>query len=475
MEITQKLVDYFIKSGFVIEACDLLMEVDRLDLVSSFVEENNIRRVYDYLVSCSPFSTDTDEYLTVLKTAYEISLKQKEYPFALRVALKLDNQELIERAFNECEDVLVKKQLAFALGRQRIQVETEDEELTRLMSNTMLSEYYKKLCVDLDVTKPKKPEEIYKQQFEEGNNEGKLESAQANLADTYVNAFVNIGTGKDTLMQEKEPWIANVKKEGILAATASLGLIYLWDVEGCEEAIADYLDLKDGYAKAGACIGIGISNSGIWSEMDPAKALLEEYLESDNNTVKMGSAIGLGLAYAGTAREDLQEILCPIVLDEDVGVETAAFAAVSLGLIYVSRCDEEVVNTILTSLMSRSEVELNQPIARFFAVGLALTYLGQQEKCEPAIETLMAVEHPISEYAQVCVQAAAYIGSGNVLKIQEFLKLATPHEKTQSKAEAQMMAVIGIAMIAISEEVGNSMASRAMNNFLQYSELNVKR
>lgn len=475
MEVTKRLVDYFIKSGFVIEACDLLMEVDRLDLINSFVDDHNVRRVYDYLVACAPFATDTDEYISFLKTAFEISMGQKEYPFALRIALRLDDQELIEKAFNECDDQVIQKQLAFALGRQRIQVETEDDDLRELMSNSMLSEYFKKLCEDLDVMKPKKPDDIYKQQFEEGVTEGKLESAQANLADTYVNAFVNIGTGKDALMQEKEPWIANVKKEGIMAATASLGLIYQWDIEGCEEAITDYLDLKDGYAKAGACIGFGISNSGIWSELDPAKAILEEYLESESNTVKLGASIGLGIAYAGTAREDFLETLCPIVLDEEVGVDTAAYSAVSLGLIFVSRCDEEVVNTILTSLMSRSEVELNQPVARFFAVGLALTYLGQQEKCEPAIETLMAVEHPISEYAQVCVQAAAYIGSGNVLKIQEFLKLATPHEKTQAKAEAQMMAVIGIAMIAISEDIGNKMASRAMNHILQYSEINVKR
>lgn len=469
-------MDYFIKSGFVIEACDLLMEVDRLDMIGSFVDEHNIRRVYDYLIACSPFATDTDEYIGILKTAFEVALGQKEYPFALRIALKLDDQDLIEKSFNECEDEIVKKQLAFAIGRQRVQVETEDDTLLELMSNSMLSEYYKKLCEDLDVMKPKKPEDIYKQQFEEGEGaEGKLDSAQANLADTYVNAFVNIGTGKDSLMQEKEPWIANVKKEGILAATASLGLIYQWDIEGCEEAIADYLDLKDGFAKAGACIGIGISNSGVFSELDPAKAILEEYLESEDNTVKLGSSIGLGIAYAGTAREDFLETLCPIVLDEEVGVDTAAFSAVSLGLIFVSRCDEEVVNTILTSLMSRSEIELSQPIAKFFAVGLALTYLGQQEKCEAAIETLMAIEHPISEYAQVCVQAAAYIGSGNVLKIQEFLKLATPHEKEEPKAEAQMMAVIGIAMIAISEDVGNKMASRAMNNILQYSEINVKR
>ena len=79
----------------------------------------------------------------------------------MRVALKLDDEDLIIKTFNSCEDPLEKKQLAFQLGRQRLVVETEDETLKTLMSNTMLSEFYKKLCDDLELTKPKTCAEIY--------------------------------------------------------------------------------------------------------------------------------------------------------------------------------------------------------------------------------------------------------------------------------------------------------------------------
>lgn len=160
---------YFIDSGHLIEACDLLFEIDKLELVKDFVDSHNIRRIYDYLLSTSSFSTDTDEYIQTLKTAYNISMQVKEYPYALRAALKLDNQELIDEAFNSCEDPIVQKQLAFALGRQRQVVESEDDQLNELMSNTKVSEYFKKLCEDLDVANPKKPEEIYKAQFEDGD------------------------------------------------------------------------------------------------------------------------------------------------------------------------------------------------------------------------------------------------------------------------------------------------------------------
>ena len=50
------------------------------------------------------------------------------------------------------------------------------------------------------------------------------------MANTYVNAFVNIASGKDSLMlskKENDPaWIYKVKNEGLIAATASLGLIF---------------------------------------------------------------------------------------------------------------------------------------------------------------------------------------------------------------------------------------------------------
>ena len=333
------------------------------------------------------------------------------------------------------------------------------------MSNQKLSEFYIKLLKDVDVEKPKHPDDIYKAHLDTKTKAENLQSLQHNVAMTYTNAFVNLASNKDSLMQAKDPWIANVRKEGILAAVASLGMTHMWNVDESTAALSDYFELKDGWAKAGACIGLGIATSGVWSDADPARALLEENINSSDITTKLGAAIGLGLAYAGTAREEFRDMLCPIVTDLGIGSDTAGFAALSLGLIFVSKCDDEVVNTILTALMERPTSELDQVTARFYAVGLALTYLGQQEKCEPAIETLKTIEHPLARYAEVCVEAAAYVGSGNVLKIQEFLKKCTPHEE-EAKSLPQSMAVLGIAFIAISEKIGNEMAARLMNHVL---------
>lgn len=110
---------------------------------------------------------------------------------------------------------------------------------------------------------------------------GQIDSAKQNLASTIVNAFVNAGTGRDALMLSKEgkedPWIHKVRADGAVSATASLGMIFLWDITGGNE-IMDYLELKDSYAKMGACIAIGLNNTGVSSEVDTAKALLEDQM-----------------------------------------------------------------------------------------------------------------------------------------------------------------------------------------------------
>jgi len=65
--------------------------------------------------------------------------------------------------------------------------------------------------------------------------------------------------------------------------------------------------LKDGYAKAGACIALGMTSSGVVDENDPAFALLIESITSDDHLMKLGASIGLGLAYAGKKKEEMRD------------------------------------------------------------------------------------------------------------------------------------------------------------------------
>lgn len=69
-------------------------------------------------------------------------------------------------------------------------------------------------------------------------------------------------------------WIFKNKDHGKAAATASLGMITLWDVQGGLPLLDKYLYSKDSQVMAGCLLGIGILCCGTQDEHDPAFALL---------------------------------------------------------------------------------------------------------------------------------------------------------------------------------------------------------
>jgi len=414
---------------------------------------------------------------------------------------------------------VIRKQLAFQLSRQRVTLPELDEEINKILSNSLLSPFFQQLAKDLEVADPKKPEDIYKTHLENRKGAGQIDSAKQNLASTFVNAFVNAGSGKDALMltkQEDQPWINKVKNEGLTAASASLGMLFLWDPSGASNHINDYLELTDGFTKMGACIGLGLSNAGIIDECDPAKAILEEKINGKEEYSRIGSIIGIGMAYSGTAREEFLESLIPIVIDTNYNVETSAFAALSLGLIFVGKCNEDVGNAIYQTLIERPDNQLDMTVCRYFGVALGLLFLGKQEKCEAILEATRTISHPIGKYIEVCIEGCAYVGSGNVLKVQQMFhhcvtlleekkpaeeestenaqrgatasaqqnpptvagQKPQPQPKTQEQTtlkDYQQVAVLAIGLIASSEEIGNEMALRGLSHVLQYCDVNVKR
>ena len=104
-----------------------------------------------------------------------------------------------------------------------------------------------------------------------------MDSARQNLASTFVNAFVNAAFGQDKLVTvSSDPgpdassasssaanthWIFKNKDHGKTSATASIGMVTLWDVEGGLPQIDKYLYSTDNQVVAGALLAIGILNS----------------------------------------------------------------------------------------------------------------------------------------------------------------------------------------------------------------------
>lgn len=459
------------------EACDLLMEVEKMEKLLPHVDENNYSRVCLYLVACASYVPEPED-AQVLRVALEVYKKMKQWPEALRLALKIHDTETAKGIFALADDAAMKKQLGFILGRHRTSLGDDVEEgYADQINNAQLSEYFLSLGQDLGITEAKTPEDIYK-----SNNETRgfstaanVDSARQNLASTFVNAFVNAAFGQDKLMTEEgNKWLYKNKEHGMMSAAASLGMILMWDVDNGLSQIDKFLYANEDYVKAGALLAIGIVSANVKNDYDPALTLLSEYIENQSSTMRIGAIFGLGLAYAGSARQDLADLLLPVVEDTNASMEVVAMAGLALGLVFVGSANSQITESICQTLMERDEASLNISNARFLCLGLGLLYLGRQEIAEVTMETLKALTHPIGKYASVTVDTCAYAGTGNVLKVQKLLDVCGDHLEDKNVGH-QGVAVLGIALIAMSEEIGIEMAIRSFDHLLQYGEPVIRR
>merc|ERR1739848_29209 len=93
IDLVKQIIPSQMKHHAESEACDLLMEVERLDLLEEYVDKNSFGRVCLYLTSCIPYVPDP-ENTNLLKSALQLFRKFEQYPQALRLALQLNEKSL---------------------------------------------------------------------------------------------------------------------------------------------------------------------------------------------------------------------------------------------------------------------------------------------------------------------------------------------------------------------------------------------
>ncbi|CAN0219074.1 unnamed protein product [Laminaria digitata] len=204
----------------------------------------------------------------MMSTAFELYRMQGKYCDAVRVALRMDDPDLLAQLLAECDDNGMRQQMSYIMARHRASYEHPgDDDVNEIIGNGSLSEHYLALARDLDVMEAKTPEDIYKSHLAESGGVSRrrdgggqqVDSARANLASTFVNAFVNAGYGQDQLMTtEGNAWLYKNKDHGMMSAAASLGTILLWNVEEGLTQIDKFLYSNEDYIKAGAVLAVGI-------------------------------------------------------------------------------------------------------------------------------------------------------------------------------------------------------------------------
>ncbi|CAG0923795.1 unnamed protein product [Notodromas monacha] len=308
------------------------------------------------------------------------------------------------------------------------------------------------------------------------------------------------------------------KKEKLLSLTNEVVPYHLQhnaEAEACDlameierlDVIEKYIDNAT-YPRSGALLACGIVSAGVRDECDPPLALLTDYVVHTNNVMRIGPILGLGLAYAGSNRPEVLELLLPVLAEANAPMELIGLAALSCGLISVGARNIEVTATVLQTLMEKTPDELKDPFAKFLPLALGLSYLGKQELADVTLTALDVLADPFRSMAKTLVEVCAYAGSGNVLKVQNLLHICSEHydgtsaETTKKKekkddkdkkddkekgkeekkdepsvdlSQQQAIAVLGIALIAMGEEIGAEMCMRTFGHLLRYCEPAIRR
>ena len=251
-------------------------------------------------------------------------------------------------------------------------------------------------------------------------------------------------------------------------------------------------------------MAIGIVSCNVENEAEPAMALLSESLapEIDHN-IRMSAIIGycfqvikfrLGIAYIGTRKEPLLHVLLPLLdVSEDtpLNLEIIGMGSLALGLIFGGSGNPEITSTIIQSLMSLQESDLEHPFVQLMLLGLSFLFLSRSSEydvddkssvdgddmIDVVLESIRVISHvPTVKQAETLIMMMSHAGSGNVLKIQEAVASLCLQNKNQQEQEGKgesstyssgrPYAVIALAAIAMGEEIGTEMAFRLLGHLV---------
>lgn len=431
VSLSLEIVPYFLKHNGEADAVDLLLEIESIEKLPQFVDDAIYHRVCQYMVACVPLLAHPDD-ISFLQTAFSIYLSHNELTEALYLAIRIGDESLVRSVFDATADPVMHKQLAYILSAQRSAFQQAD--VQDIIGHVELSEHFRYLAKELNLQQPKVPEDIYKSHLESSKasfNKTSMSSAQQNLAEFMVNGWLNLGYCSDNIYSKDSNCVYKTKGDGMTSAVASIGSIYQWNLDGLQE-LDKYLVTEDIEVKAGALLGIGISTCGVHDgDVEPALLLLQEYVTNPNTKLSTAAIIGLGIAFAGSNNDELLGTLVPVAADTSLPIEVCSMACLSLAHAFVGTCNGDITTTIMDNLLERTPEELKTHYTNFFALALGILYMGQGEQVEDVLDTISAIENPITSAIEVLVTACAYTGTGDVLMIQDLLHRLTPKKDSK--------------------------------------------
>lgn len=86
-----------------IQACDLLMEIDKLEILPQYIDKSTYSRICLYLQCCAKYVDDL-EAEKIAKLVAGQYIRFEEYSKALILAINLNSAEMVDEIFAKCSD-----------------------------------------------------------------------------------------------------------------------------------------------------------------------------------------------------------------------------------------------------------------------------------------------------------------------------------------------------------------------------------
>lgn len=230
-------------------------------------------------------------------------------------------------------------------------------------------------------------------------------------------------TKDDETLKANIPWISKMTNWCRFAATASLGVIHMGNVEKGFDIIKPFLPggniNPSVYAQSGAYYGIGLiyANTNNKDIVDK----LNEALSSNSNhqeVMQHGILLALGLVTMGTGSEYAYTKLREFMYKDDAIIGEAATYAIGLSMLGTKHTN------VVEDLFTYSHETQHEKIIRAISLSLGLVMYGAEEEADVLIEKMAKEKDPIIRYGAMFVIGLAYAGTGNSNAFKKLIKFS---------------------------------------------------
>lgn len=94
--LVKEILPFYMKHNAEADACDLVMEIEQVQMLADYVDKDTYPRVCLYLLGCVPYVPEPEDTV-LLKTVFDLYIKFNQDVLAMRCAIQLNDMDLVQK------------------------------------------------------------------------------------------------------------------------------------------------------------------------------------------------------------------------------------------------------------------------------------------------------------------------------------------------------------------------------------------